>query len=540
MKKFDREKKEKINFDMKFSTHTQIELKIDFSVSKEGRPKTINMYRKRTTNYMKYALSNKKSIAPGSTVVPVIVSLKKEKKSAKGNTYFILVVQTLNKSPVFVQFAALKQGGEKVSFQPATKRIKRESTEENSEPVEVEVPEDERITKQDGSYGTIVKPCSTLILTSFDRNGCVNLDRGMICKVSISADSYEDNINFKCNEVIMEPNTSTITKGVFQKYFMNSDMTVIPTKSNIDPESFPVGTDPKYFTRHFVLPLSDDTPLFKELEVLVDPEDSKRFYAKRKEDDKIVPSVNTEVGPDMVRNNLSVIYATDKEKFFFKYAYSPSVWNVFGICDLDKWSKTAGRMMFSAVNWYAYGSSKLDDIKSMRSNAEADDEGGLDFGYGGYGMDDMDEGEDEPAPDMRKAEDEGMISTTGYISNMTIDLKATAKKAGIELSSGWVSSKYGPEGNYNFSPEDTPNPLNSGWRSKLERDIASIFNFTEMDDFMRLPFIKEAEHKGNVKFYGIFAAGNDAPYENVNTDKPIEEFLDENSIMPATIFAVVE
>lgn len=498
------------------------------------------MYRKRTSNYMKYAQSNKKSIAAGSTVVPAIVSLKKEKKSAKGNSYFILVVQTLNKSPVFVQFAAQKQGNEKVPFQPSTKRIKRESAEEGVEAVEVEVPEDDRITKQDGAYGTTIKPCSTLMLTSFDRNGCANIERGTVCKVSIAADTYQDNINFKCNEVIMETNTSTITKGVFQKYFMNSEMTVVPTKSNIDPESFPVGTDPRYYTRPFVLPLSDDTPLFKELEILVDPEDSKRFYAKRKEDDKVVPSVNTEVGPDMVRNNLSVVYATDKEKYFFKYAYTPSVWNVFGITDLDKWSKTAGRMMFSASNWYAYGSSKLDDIKSMRSNADADDEGGLDYGYGGYGMDGMDDGEDEPAADMKQAEDDGMVSTTGYISTMTIDLKTTVKKAGIELKADWVASKYGPEGNYNFSPEDQPNPLNSGWRSKLERGISSIFNFTEMDDYMRTPFAKEAEQKGNVKFYGIFAAGNDAPYENVNTDKPIEEFLDETSTMPATIFAVVE
>lgn len=497
------------------------------------------MYRKRTSNYMKYAQNNKKSIASGQTVVPVILSLKKEKKSSKGNSYYILVVQTLNKSPVFVQFAAQKQGNDKVPFQPATKRVKREATEEGAEPVEVEVPEDDRIIKKDGCYGTTVKPCSTLMLTSFDNKGCAGLERGMVFKVSISADTYQNNINFKCGEVIMETNQSMITKAVFQKYFMNSEMAVIPTKSNIDPDSFPVGTDPKYFTRPFVLPLSDDTPLFKGLEILVDPEDPKRFFAKEKDTDKLLPSVNTEVGPDQVRNNMSVAFLTDKEKYFFKFGYQPQVWSVFGVTDLDKWAKVAGRLMFSAANWFVYGSSKLDDIKSMRTNADVDDEPGLDYGYG-YGMDDMDDGSDEPASEMKQAEEDGMISTTGYISTMTLDLKNTVKKAGIELKPEWVASKFGPEGSYNFSCEDTPNPINSGWRSKLERGISAIFNFTEMEDFQRPAFVKEAASKGNVKYYGVFPCGNDGPYEHVNTDKPIEEYLDQTSTLPATVFAVVE
>ena len=99
------------------------------------------MYKKRSANYMNFANSNKKSIASGQTVVPCIVQLKKEKKSQKGNSYFILVVQTLNRSPVFVQFAPKKgDGPNPTPFQPAMKRVKKDESSENEE--EIEVPED--------------------------------------------------------------------------------------------------------------------------------------------------------------------------------------------------------------------------------------------------------------------------------------------------------------------------------------------------------------------------------------------------------------
>lgn len=501
--------------------------------------------RRNNEKYFNFARSNRQSVAPGHTVVPTIVQLKKDMKSAAGNAYAFFVVQTLNRSPVFVQFAPSKDKVTKVStpYQPAMKRVKRtegaeeEASEEASE--EIEVPEDDRVSKRDGAYGVVLKPFSTIMVTSYDRAGASALDVGKISKMSLIADFYRDNVNYKAGDIILDNGAAGDINGeVFERYFLNGEMGVIPTLDNIDPASFPADTNPKYYKRPFVLPLSDDTPqLFNEVEIVVDPEDPKSFVAKRKEDDVMVPSVTIDVGQDRVRNGMSVVYGTTTAKYFMQYAYRSDIWApCFGITCVDKWVKSAGRMIFSASKWYAYGSSSLEDIRSMRGNAESESDG-LDYGYGGGVDDDVD---DSPSAPMQRAAEGGMVTTTGFISTMSLDLPGTIKKAGLPLSKEWVEGKYGPSGEYSFESTDmVDHPLNKSWRSKLIRGLPLVLNVTEADDGTRYVMLKELASNPRATYYGIFAAGDDRPYEHTGTDTPLEAMLDEAKIMPSTLFVVV-
>lgn len=493
------------------------------------------MYKKRSLAYMNFANCNKKSIATGQIVVPCILQLKKEKKSIKGNSYYILVVNTLNKTPVFVQFTSKKTDGITATpFEPKMKKVKKDVKEKDEENDFIEKPEDDRIIKKNGVYGTFLKPFSTIMVTTFDRNGSLLLERSQVFKLSLIADAYNDMISFKAGEIILESKWCGITKEIFVKHFLNTELSIIPTQFNIIPSTFPSHTDPKYYSRPFVLPLSNDTSLFKDVEIVLDVEDPKRFYGKDKETDKLIPSVNTDIGSDQIRNNMSVVFENEKEKYFFKFAYMPNIWNIFGISDVDKWSKSAGRMILNASSWFAYGSSKLDDIKLMKANAETiDDNDGLDFGMP------IDELPSPSCDDSSINNKNDLIATTGFISNFSLNLNETIKKAGISLSYDFILKNYGPESEFIYN-SDNQNPLNTGWKTKIfTKDESFIFNLTETDEYIRNPLLKELKDRNDVKYYGIFSVGNDLPYEKVNEEN-FETFLIESKITPSSVFILSE
>jgi len=489
------------------------------------------MLKKRTAEFLKFEQTNRKSIASGQTVVNVIIQRKEEKKSAKGNGYCFIIAQTLNRLPVFVQFCDMKDENKKPSpFVPVFKKVKKEDNTFE------EVPEDTRMTQKDGRYGVIIEPQSTIMVTSFHKEGAQIVTSGSICKLALIADSYNDNISYKASQIICETKSCpSLTRSDFNQYFVNTNLSVVPTLSNIDPLSFPESTDPKYYSRSFVLPLSDDTKLFDEVQILVDPLDPKRFWGKAKDDETVYVSVNTETGVDQVRNCLSVVFVTEKDKFFMKFGYKPFVWNCFGVTDVDKWSKIAGRMISNAVDWFVYGSSKLDDIRSLRTNAEADDSAGLDYGYG----EEDDAG--RPEPDLQMATDDGLIASTGYVSHMFLNLPKTIEKAGVILSLDFIEKHYGVKSQYTHSPETSPNPLNIGWRSKLERSPRCIFNLTELDDYIRTPFIESLKGlEKPFKIYGIFSVQDDSPYEQATAGgNDFEKFLEEKQITPSAVFVVI-
>jgi len=429
------------------------------------------MIKKRTATYMAFAESNRKSVALGATVIPAIVENKIEKKSKRGTTYFLLVVQTLNRTPVTLSV----QSDEDAAASEVT-----------------------------------VAPTSTLIVTTFDRVGVAAVDRSSLVKLPLVAEAYMDRVSYKADQVLIEAGSQYITTPLYKKLVAGSALADIPTKDNIDPATFPTDTDTKYIKRAFLVPLSVDTGAFDDVELLVPFEDPKRFWGKKKDDETVYASVNVETGPDKVQNCMSVMYQTPAgARFMFKMAYMPDVWRCFQVSDVGKWAQVAGRMMSNAAGWFAYGSSRLDNIMSMRANADDD---GIDF----------------EADTTSAATD--IVTTTGFVSNMALDLAGTVARAGVPLSFEYVSTHFGDA--YSYSPIEAP--AATGWRAKLAAAAPAVFNVTELIDDVRIPFLREA--KDTVKYYGIFAIGDDRVYEAENGEVEAVE----NGTPPVAVFAVKE
>lgn len=495
---------------------------------------------KRSAIHMALLKSNKRSISTGYTVVPILFEFCKEKKSKAGNVYYFCKAVTLNKSNLFVKFEEKrdKRTKETVEFQPPMKRIKTD--DDNIE----EVVDDSLAVQQDGAFGHIVKPNTSIIFNTFDR-AALTIPGGSICKVSVIADLYEGQVSFKVGSV-MTDNDPSINSVLFKKYIDGTSLSEIPSKYNIIPSSFGEGMDPQYYSRSFVLPLSNDNDVFKDIDILIDPEDSERFVGTIKDDDYKYPSVNTDIGQGKITNSMSVVFTSqDNKTAFMKFGYFPTAWECFGITNADKWAKVAGRLIFNAKSWYIYGSSKLSDILRMPANAEDDSEGfdfgmveeGSNGGYGGYGA-----GDDVESPPVVAEEKRDVdVTTTGFIAAATIDLVGTIKAAGIKLPREYVEEVMA-RGVYKYMADPQhQNKLNNSWMVRVERGDKGVFNVTEFDDITRGPFMEDTRALSNMEFYGVFPVGNDTPYEFVETpDTSFVDFIKSNKVVPSTIYAVVE
>lgn len=521
-------------------------------------------HNKNKRNYMDVVRKNNTQINTGYTVIAAILELVKEKKSAKGNTYYFCKATTLNRAGQFIQYEQKlnRETREKVPFDPPTKRAKI-TNDETGETTEQDVLDDKLVVKreEDNTYGYMLQPGSSIMFNTFDRT-INNLTAGTVCKLALIADLYQSDVSFKVSSVITDADPS-LSSRLYKKYITGSPLAEIPTVHNIDPKSFPVSTDPKYYARAFVLPLSDDTRDFRDVNIALDCEDPDRFFGRVKEPAKFykgindpetkLVSVNTGSG-DKIANNLSVVFTGANNKTTYcKFGYMPNVWECFGITDVSQWSKSAGRMIFNAKDWFVYGTSRLADIKSMAANADADDgydfggaitcDAGDDGGYGGYGDFEDANGEfnTDSAPDTSR--DDVDFNTTGFIHSMSLNLTSTVKASGIELPRDYVEEIMA-RGKYKFvaNPEIRPdNKLNNGWMMRVERRERGVYNVTELDELSRQPFLEDTRGISNLKFFGIFPVGDDGPYEHVQgDDHDIATYARDNKVTPSTIYAVIE
>lgn len=486
------------------------------------------MYKNKSKReWVAIAKRNTKSVATGYTVVTAILEFVKEKKSAAGNTYYFCKAQTLNRADVPVQFE--DKGGDGES------PLKRPRTDDD-----------------DGAAAGpppvhILRPGSSIRFNTFDRT-VSSLVTGTVCKISLIADMYRGEVAFKVGSVMTDPDPA-LNVRLYKKYIQGGPLGEIPTKDNIDTEAQGPDTDPQYYGRAFVLPLSDDTESFTEVSLALDCDDPERFWGKVKEPSKLWPSisdpdtkfvsVNMPSGEKVI-NTLSVIYtALDGKRTYVKFGFLPKIWECFGITNVDKWTRSAGRLIFNAKDWYAYGSSRLVDIKKMAANA-GDDGPSDGYDFGGYGAD------VEPVMDdgVVQRSDDVEVTSTGFISSMVVNLPDTVRAAGIELPRAYVEEimargKY----KYTFDTKIQPeNPLNVGWMLRLERREKCVFNVTEFDELSRQPFLEDTRAL-KVKFYGIFPVGDDGPYEymfGADETKDIVTYAKEHKVTPATIYAVVE
>ena len=342
-----------------------------------------------------------------------------------------------------------------------------------------------------------------------------------VCKVFLRAERFHDRVSYTAGRIMCDELSNCFNSIFYNRYIKGGPMSEIPTLENIKPESFAPRTEEKYMYRHTVLPLTSHNSPFTAVVPLVDFSDRRRLTGSNKDSDETVPSVTVENSMDKVSNGMNVMFVYKPEdngvekKTLVKFGYFPAVWSCFGVSSVDKWIKCAGTLVSGARGWYAVGSAKLENIKRLSTNA-------------GFDLDNNEvQGHEEPL---------SVVSTTVFISAMSLDLFDTVSASGRVLAKEWVADKYSIE-NYNYTADTGhENAINLNCYLRL-REAKAVFNITEMNDPVRAEFLRRTKDMSGVVYYGIFPYGVNAPYEAAD----IMQYLSTSQcVLPCVVFACIQ
>lgn len=364
-------------------------------------------------------------------------------------------------------------------------------------------------TDEDGNdiLGGTIKPGENFYVNCFANNISI-VKEGFMVGFALNSNFYTDpkteqsRITYKASKVIIDSSSNTLTKKVYDSVIANTSLAEVPTRYNINPDDFPLGTEKKYMVRQFILPLFSITGLDVEI-VLQNNVD--RLYCKKEEEYAV--GYNTDDG-GKTTNHLGVVYkrGDGMKEIMFKFAYNYDFWTQIGVLDVDIWKKIGHQLVNGFKNTYVYGGSDLARILGMTLNIH-------DF--------EPEEEDDDP---------NDILVSTGFISQIGCDMAATARNIGIKLSLDYMITNYGNESDYSYTKEMVGHPLNGGWKMKLESASTQVINFTELNDDQLPKFWKQIKDKDNIEFWGVPSNENISDLENPDQDP---------AHPPAAIFVVV-
>lgn len=435
---------------------------------------------KRFSNFSDFKEAAKKCRTGGGSDT-TLVFVKRCTKTKDGKQQYNISLITANNEPLVIKHQKPKDG-ESV---PLMKGGAYEGTIEfNQDEENMAVP----VTSTVGPYSHMLAKC-------FDKSADTVVE-GCFANASIVCSLYNGMIYYKVNKIFPIDATPN-TLHYYEKFCVDKYMGQVPTSLNLTTAMFPEGTDIKYMDRYFTLPLYTHDS-YKCVQIGLDMEKPSDFCGVYENGTKTV-GLSAQV-EDKVINKFMVKYTTlDDLEIYMDVTYpikqdSPSMWECFGILNVDMWAASCPRLIYCAKEWFCSGYSKLERI----------------CGH---------------------TEDNGKIHTSSFIFNMAINLPETIKVAGVELSDDYVKDFVA---SYAYESDGDVHPLNKAWKSDIQNNRPLCINITEMVDYQLTPFMKAIEGKG-VKFYGIFDIERDDIYERRGEHM---EYIKENGFKPVTVFAL--
>ena len=445
-------------------------------------------------------INNAQSIKPDETLVSVLLKRVTRDVTKSGNNpgtpYYKLVAVKLGNDPVFIKMRVKK-----------SKKQKTDDESDNNDMVDSSEEGAEEKPK-----GTTLNGADEFLVTTYDRNAST-LSSGMMVKLALTTDVYQERFTYQAGSVIVERNSNILCDAGYKTNVQGTKLAVIPTVENLSRDDFPEDMDEKFMNRIFVLPVSVENPTFANVEIQIDDDATGCFFTKKKDDPGQYVGVNTQIG-DKTANMFRVVYTPSEEdqanganKTLISFAYMPEVWDCFGCANVDRWEKVAKQFIFNSVGWYVYGYSNLLKLEGLLANKSHDDADDFDY-------------------------------STGFVTRMGVDLPGTVKRIGVALSHGFIEDHYGSDSDYQNDEEFETHPINSGWKVNVRRDKPYCINFTDLSRDQTESFIKEIKkNNSEVKFFGIFS-DNKAYEFSADSPEAYEEKLIEAGLVPDMVFAV--
>lgn len=434
-------------------------------------------------------INNSASIGSDQTIVPVLIKkiIKDVTKTGTnaGTPYYKLIAVCMADEPTFIK--------------KRNKNSKKQKVEGDSES---EAEDASQNGQENSDKGSTLNSGDEFLITTYDR-AAGSLDIGVIVKVAMSSDTYNNRPTYLGSKVLIDKLSNVLTEEVYNTMLIKNQISEIPTTDNVKEDDFPIGTDEKYMNRTFVLPLSVENKKFSNVEIQIADDETDRFFSLSKDSPDQFIGINTNIG-DKTINMFKVVYThpeTDS-KTMMSFAYSKDIFDCFGCANLDRWMKVAPRFIFNAIGWFVYGYSSLRRLEGIVGDDSSEENP---FNY-----------------------------STGFVTRMNVDLKKTVERIGIPLSIDYIEQVFGSDSDYQNDIEFEQHPLNSGWKVSVKRNKPYTINLTDLSADQVETFIKEYRKVGSTaKFYGIFK--DDTPYELTDN---VEDEISEKGLIPDMVFVI--
>lgn len=473
------------------------------------------------------------TIPQGQSLINVILVRVKDPVITATYKMRTLVCKSIEKCPIPVMLAA-----------PSAKRKKKGRDDSVA---------DEESAAAPPADHTVIQPGDEFACNCFDPAFVPSMKATDVLALSVLANWHEGRWTFKAQKAFYKTDCfDALTPSVFRKSIVSSGLAEVPTRETFGNVEF--GTRAY---QYFILPLTNECNRFKDICICSISSDTEptNLCLTSGELEPIV-GVNCENGDGKSVNRMVVAYEpVEKSKpnvamsFNFLYptntATEGSIFEVFGVADLELWRKVGARMILNASEWFAYGYSDYSRIMSMRENMSYRP-GSEDATAGDYALAaaaELAEAAAEayvqtPPPSPTAASDDEStpktLQTTGLVLRMNLNLPQTVARAGVKLSLDFVTNFFN-DYTFGFDRIPTRKTLNTGYRARL-KTRGCVINLSELADGERSSMLGGALKEFD--FYGVFPSEVDEPSQFEGEQPALEEMLLEKEIKPAVIFAV--
>lgn len=456
--------------------------------------------RRASTAFIGKQLSKSSSFKPGEVPVYVYVDAITEQSYKNKKTKQTCTYYSVRFTPIV---------GEKTFIKARTKPSTGDVEDESNKKARVE---GDGETAAATTPGMFIEFKDTLFSSVFDAS--LSFKPGDIIRVGMSCTWSNKHSSYFPNMGAALEVFPGVTDKLYTSQIAGTPLAEVPSLENMSDKDWSEDVNPEYRMRPFYLPLSGGAHgPFADVEIVVGSGDEGENVADRLccfegmgRDEICTVGVNTVVGGEK-RNQMPVLFKTKDDKTtFMTLAYKPQVWACFGVQNLDHWTEVGTRLLYNAQGWYAVGKTNIDRVRALACNADG--------------------------------EENDVITTTGWVSSMNVDMRATAERVGVEVPYDYLVEQFGPDSGYkNHVVMDSEHVLNTkDWKIAVATRKSFVLNLTDMAEEYMSSYLKLAQNVETVKHYAVFK--NDEVYEFAGTHEERLAFIREKGYTPTVVFAV--
>lgn len=371
-----------------------------------------------------------------------------------------------------------------------------------------------------GQTSVTLQPYENIWMASFDSASTLaNIPTPVLGQASILAKVYNGGPSFTCSNIRF---TFALDNDLnYKKYVVGTRVGELPYLNSMLPNEVSKG---------FILPMYGGNPYYKSTEIANEIDKSDRMqYINGKDEKDVYIGVNFSDGVKAI-NGLSLNYMGENCSCFIKGGYTRSLFEPFGVVDLENWRMVGPILLSCCKDTFVSGSVTREKLAAMLDNKLSDDE--------------------KP----KDANGNPCHTSTAFFFKLSVNMVETVMASGLPLEPSYAREVLKNQ-KFKVSKDSKDNqrhPMNCDWDDKLDRASPTCKEVVNMSELAALPRSQifsgggEKDEKGKVikepktvQFWGVFGKDDKSCDELKASDEQTPAKITKMKAVPAVIFAII-